>query len=89
MIGDKDEHIDLHADDKAAAVTCKTKIFPEFPKDSHGHVLYRYPNNGLVRSALQDFMDDKPLPAKSFADLIKTLRRQMLIVKDETRVSHV
>lgn len=76
----------IYAEDKAAAITLITGISPLIKENEQGFYAYAYPNNPEIKAALQSFFDNCSVPCKGYSSLCKSLRQQLLSIKNQKQV---
>ncbi len=79
----KEKKMIIYAEDKSAGVILQTGISPVIIQNSVGFWGYSFPDTPEVKDALDSFASDIPLPARSFASLCKSLKGQLMSMKNQ------
>lgn len=76
--------LNVFAYDKAASIILQDSDQKyQIEEVSENSLAYVFDDNPEVRKALQNFFDDIPLPCKSFSNLCKSLRQQLMAIKNQ------
>ncbi len=84
----KEKEIEVYSPAKAAFIMLKTNLQFRIGDENRNSIVFCFSDTLPVRQALQDFLADELIPAKTFTDLTQSLKQQMFAKKKYGKGHH-